>query len=166
VGLRGGRFREYTFAEKLAARTIHQPNGCWEVQGSANRSGHVTLSSGSPSNPPYVRIKAHIFAWQQANGRTVTPGKVIMHHCDNPRCVNPDHLSMATQHENILDSVRKGRYNCFGRQKLNAQQVQDIRAMADLGIKQKDIARQFGIARNTVSGIVNRKSWNHLDHHA
>jgi HNH endonuclease len=123
----------------------------------------MQLSVGSPWNPPYVRVRAHVFAWEQANGRTVPAGKVVMHSCDNPRCVNPAHLSVGTQRDNILDSVRKGRYNCFGIQKLNASQVQQIRALAARGLRQKDIAARFSIARNTVSGIVNRKSWNHLD---
>lgn len=163
VGIRSGGGKRHTLAAKLAARTIHQPSGCWEVQGHALHSGHVQLSVGSPWHPPYVRVRAHVFAWEQATGRKVPAGQVVMHACDNPRCVNPAHLSIGTQHDNILDSVRKGRYNCFGRQKLNAEQVRQIRALSAAGHLQKDIAKQFGIARNTVSGIVNRKTWDHLD---
>lgn len=164
MGLRGGRNREYTLAQKLAARTIKQPSGCWEVQGcKANQAGHVALSVGSPRVKPYVRVLAHRFAWEQANGRRIPAGMVIMHACDNPRCVNPAHLSVGTQADNIHDSIRKGRYNCFGRQKLNAAQVLDIRALAARGVLQKDIAKQFGVAKNTVSGIVHRTSWAHLN---
>jgi len=163
VGLRGGRNRQYTLAAKLAARTIKRPSGCWEIQGcKANQAGHVHLSVGSPRTKPYVRVFAHRFAWEQANGRTIPTGMVVMHACDNPRCVNPAHLSIGTQAQNIHDSIRKGRYNVFGRQKLNAEQVLQIRDLAARGVLQKDIARQFGIARNTVSGIVHRKSWDHL----
>lgn len=163
VGLRGGRNRQYTLAQKLAARTIKQPSGCWEVQGcKSNQAGHVALSIGSPRVKPYVRVLAHRFAWEQANGKRIPAGMVVMHACDNPRCVNPAHLSVGTQADNIHDSIRKGRYNVFGRQKLNAAQVLDIRALAARGVLQKVIARQFGVARNTISGIVNRKSWDHL----
>lgn len=162
VGLRGSRSRSYSLAQKLAARTIPRPSGCWEVQGHANRSGHVKLATGSPANPPYIRVGAHVVAWEVANGRAVPPGKVVMHHCDNPRCVNPAHLGIGTQRDNVLDSIHKGRYNCFGRQKLDAAKVQRIRALAASGALQKDIARQFGIARNTVSGIVCGKTWAHL----
>lgn len=163
TGLKGGRYKRYTFAEKLAARTIPQPSGCWEVQGHALHSGHVQLSEGSPRNPPYIRVRAHVFAWEQANGRKVPSGLVVMHACDNPRCVNPAHLSVGTQRENIYDSIRKGRYNVFGIQKLNAEQVREIRARAAAGETQKSIGRRFNVARNTVSAIVNRKTWAHLD---
>lgn len=159
-GRRGGR---HTLAEKLAARTIKQPSGCWEVQGHALHSGHVQLSEGSPSKGDYHRTRAHVFAWEQHHGTRVPIGMVVMHTCDNPRCVNPDHLRIGTQRDNIIDSIQKGRYNTFGIQKLNAEQVREIRALSKQGLRQKDIAVRFHIARNTVSGIVNRKSWDHLD---
>jgi hypothetical protein len=163
LGLRGGRYRQYSLAQKLAARTIARPSGCWEVQGHALHSGHVQLSVGSVWNPPYVRVRAHVFAWEQATGRTVPPGKVVMHSCDNPRCVNPDHLSIGTQRDNILDSIRKGRYNAFGIQKLDAVKVRAIRALAATGMRHKDIAAQFGVGRTTITGILNGATWSHLD---
>lgn len=164
VGLRGGRYKRYTLDDKLDARTIRQPSGCWEVQGHALHSGHVQISIGSPWNPPYIRVRAHVFAWERATGQKVPRGKVVMHSCDNPRCVNPAHLSVGTQHDNILDSIHKGRYNCFGIQKLNAEQVREIRALYATGrYTQKEIGERFGVAKNTVCGIINRRSWNHLD---
>lgn len=159
-GRRGGR---HSLAEKLAARTVKMPLGCWEVRGHALRSGHVHLTEGSTAKGDFRHVRAHVFAWEQAHARCVPPGMVVMHSCDNPRCVNPDHLVLGTQRDNIHDSIRKGRYNCFGIQKLNAVQVREIRALAARGYLQKDIAAQFKIARNTVSGIVNRRSWDHLD---
>lgn len=163
MGLRGWRGYRHTLEAKLDARIIRQENGCWEVQGYPNRSGHVQISSGSRWTQPYVRAKAHQIAWERANGRPVPDGMVIMHTCDNPCCANPDHLQLGTQRDNILDSIRKGRYNAFGIQKLNAEQVREIRWRAAAGETQKSIAKSFNIARNTVSGIVNRKTWDHLD---
>lgn len=110
VGLSGCSHRSYTLAEKLEARIIRQPNGCWDVQGSANRSGHVDLCGGSKLAGGYFRIKAHIFAWQTAHHQSVPSGKVVRHLCHNPRCANPDHLELGTQHDNIQDSVRAGRF--------------------------------------------------------
>lgn len=164
VGLHGGRNRHYTLAEKFAARiTIAGPDECWDVAGhGSNTSGHVHIGSGSWAAGTFTQIYAHVFAWEQANGRKVPDGQVVMHSCDRPCCANPSHLKLGTQRDNIIDSIHKGRYNCFGRQKLNADQVQDIRAMALLGIMHKDIAKQFGIARNTVSGILSGATWRHL----
>lgn len=162
IGLRGGRYREYTLAEKLAARTIADPSGCLLAHGSPLHSGHVVLSIGSPSRKPYVRVRAHVFAWEHAHGRTVPPGLVIAHTCDRPNCVRVEHLVLTTQAENVRDSIRKGRYKTFGIQKLNQYQVLAIRDASANGEPQGTIAARFGIARNTVSSIVNHKSWAHL----
>ena len=158
TGLRGGRYRRYTLAERLASRTVKGPS-CWIVQGYQNpRNGYVQIAerTGSPM------LYAHRVAWELVNG-PIPAGWVIAHACDVPNCVNPDHLFLATQRQNILDSIHKGRYNAFGIQKLNADQVREIRGRAASGELQKDIAAAFGIARNTVSGIVSGKSWRHLD---
>ena len=162
VGLRAGRNREYTVAEKLAARIIKQPSGCWECQGYAVAGGYIQISVGSRAHPPYRRKRAHVAAWEEANGRAVPQGLEVMHACDNPRCCNPAHLSVGTHRDNILDSIRKGRFNAFGRQKLNVNQVIEIRALAAQGLLHRQIAARFGVARHTVTGILNGKSWTHL----
>lgn len=158
TGLRGSRNRTYTPAELLAARTIKDPKtGCWDVQGWAlPHSGHVQIQTSARG-----RVRAHRLAWELVHG-PIPKGQVICHTCDNPRCVNVEHLFIGTQRDNILDSIRKGRYNAFGRQKLNAAQVLEIRALARRGLLHKDIARRFKVARNTVSQIVNRVCWQHV----
>lgn len=158
VGLRGGRNRRYTLAERLAARTVRGPS-CWIVQGYQNpRNGYVQIAErkGLPM------LYAHRVAYELAHG-PIPDGWVIAHSCDTPNCVNPDHLFLVTQRQNILDSIHKGRYNVFGIQKLNAEQVREIRKRYAAGELQREIAAAFGIARNTVSGIVSGKSWRHLD---
>lgn len=165
MGLRGGRNRKYTLAEKFEARVIRgAPDACWPIEGAkGNPAGHVHISTGSAVKPPYIRVYAHVYAWEQAHGRFKPAGTVVMHTCDNPRCCNPAHLQLGTQRENILDSIDKGRYNAFGRQKLNATKVHEIRAMAKAGELQRVIAAKFGIARHSVSAIVNNRSWQHLE---
>lgn len=160
VGLRGGSHRHYTLTEKLAARTTRTPT-CWVVDGFAVGSGHIQITSGSRDHRTVVY--AHRLAWEMANGRAVPAGYVVMHACDNPRCVNPAHLSIGTQRDNIIDSIHKGRYGTWGIQKLNAAQVLAIRRRASEGETHAVLARAYGIARNTVSGIVNRVSWRHLE---
>lgn len=161
-------------AARLVARSIKQHSGCWEVQGQPVHSGHMQISIGTPApvgrglraprrRKYYARVRAHVFAWEMAHKRRVPAGLVVMHSCDNPRCVNPAHLSIGTQAENVRDSIRKGRYNVFGVQRLNATQVREIRQRMARGELQKDIARHFGVARNTISGIATRASWDHLD---
>lgn len=162
VGLRAGRGQQYTWKEKLEARYISKGDGCWEVAGyQLPRNGYVQISSGSVGSADRVVKPAHRVAWELEHG-PIPKGLIIAHICDNPRCARPSHLVATTQEENVRDSVRKGRYNTFGQQKLNAEQVLQIRDMSANGESQKVIAARFGIARNTVSGIVNHKSWAHL----
>lgn len=157
VGLRGSRGHRHSLADRLKARTLITPD-CWLIQGCRVGSmgyGQITRDNGE-------RIFAHRAAWELANG-PIPDGLKVCHRCDNPRCVNVDHLFLGTQAENILDSIRKGRYNVFGHQKLNAEQVLEIRSRAAAGVPQRVLGAKFGVARNTISGIVNRATWAHLD---
>lgn len=141
----------------------HRPDlgPCWIWTGCVvARYGQISL--GHPSTPGSKRWKAHRFSWELHNGPILDPEMRVCHKCDNCLCVNPAHLTLQTQAWNVHDSAQKGRKNAWGLQKLNADDVRVIREQAARGLLQKDIAKAFGIARNTVSGIVNRKSWAHL----
>lgn len=155
VGLRGGRYRRYSLEDKLAARTVKGP-GCWNVTGAAVHGGYVHINHGKKF------IKAHRIAWELAHG-PIPAHLRVLHSCDNPRCVNVAHLRLGTQAENVHESIRKGRYNTYGHQKLNAEQVLAIRAAWRGGALQKDIAKAFGCSKNHVSAIVNRRCWDHLE---
>lgn len=58
------------------------------------------------------RFKAHVFSYLAFKGK-YRAGRVLLHACDNPRCVNPDHLKPGTQSQNVRDCVRKGRHGGF-----------------------------------------------------
>jgi hypothetical protein len=131
-------------------------SACWQWTGTGNGRGYGTFPIGSR------RIMAHRFAWLASRG-DIPEGQDVCHRCDNPGCVNPDHLFLGTHRENLLDSVRKGRKRAWGQQKLNAEQVIEIRQRCAAGERQRDVAMTLGIARNTVSQIVTRKTWAHLD---
>ena len=166
TGLRSGGGKSYSAEARLAARVIKDPiSGCWNCQGRLNGpwrgKGYPQILVGKKL------VYVHRLAWQLAHPEHVLqPLDRILHSCDNTRCTNPDHLRLGTDAENVHESIHKGRYNAFGRQKLNAAQVLEIRALAAHGVLHKDIAKQFGIARHSVTGIVNRKSWKHLGTHS
>jgi len=107
------------------------------------------------------RIMAHRFAWLASRG-DIPAGQEVCHRCDNPACVNPDHLFLGSHRDNLLDSIRKGRKRAWGKQKLDAVQVEAIRTRAEAGTRHQDIASVFGIARHTVGQIVAGKTWAHL----
>lgn len=85
-----------------------------------------------------------------------------MHTCDNPSCVNHEHLRLGTHAENHDDKKNKGRSNTgtrHGQHKLTNEQVLEIRA---LHMRQRDIASVYGITQSVVSEIRAGKAWRHL----
>ena len=86
----------------------------------------------------------------------IPEGMKIMHDCDEPSCVNPMHLTLGTQKENVHDMLAKGRRT---QNKLTESDVEDIRKMIDEGYKQSEIAREFGIDQSHVSRIKYGYQW-------
>lgn len=87
-------------------RVSKSPNGCWMWKGSKDGGGYGTISTARGSAP----AKAHRLSWEMRNG-PIPPGQFVCHHCDTPACVNPDHLFLGTQKDNMRDCSRKGRVN-------------------------------------------------------
>lgn len=106
---------------------------------------------------------AHRFSWMLHNNYAEIPtGMVIMHHCDNRKCVNPAHLSLGTHFENNLDMRAKNRdaiAHRHGKAVLNRTDVKFIRHWANRGFGVQEIADAFGITNGHVSQIKNRNRW-------
>lgn len=134
---------------------------CWPWLGSKLPSGRGQVHlryDGTKS----VRKNAPVVAWELTHG-PIPDGKVLCHRCDDPNCCNVlSHLFVGTQAENIYDCALKGRRNAFGLQKLQVPDVLELRRLAALGASRASLARQFGIAKNTVSQIVLRRTWGWL----
>lgn len=124
----------------------------------------------------------HRLSWVANNG-PIPDGIMVCHHCDNPACINPNHLFLGTAKQNSEDMVKKGRANGGapsgdknpasinpeivqgiknGNAKLTDEDVRDIRSLCEFGILQKDIAYVFGIRQCHVSRINKRQSWRHI----
>ncbi len=108
---------------------------------------------------------AHRVAWQITRGK-IPEGKIICHKCDNPICVDTDHLFIGTKRDNTLDMIAKGRGNLQAgaqrgeanpRAKITRAQVEEIREI--VGERQKDIARRYGLTQAVISKIVRRQIW-------
>lgn len=85
-------------------RSIPEPNtGCYLWLGPINRNGYGRVSDGASS---WI---AHRHVWELANGQKIPPGMLVRHKCDNPPCVNPQHLEIGTPADNMADKVRRGR---------------------------------------------------------
>ena len=96
-------------------------------------------------------------------------GSVVMHLCDNKICINPEHLRLGTQAENMADKEAKGRSNleqrnltgaANGRALLTAADVLEIRRRA--AEPQATLAIEFGVGQTQISKIILRKAWSHL----
>lgn len=75
---------------------------CWRWTADCDSSGYGSLKTG------HTKVSAHRLSWQLHHGQ-IPPGQSVLHRCDNPRCVRPDHLFLGTQADNIADMVAKGR---------------------------------------------------------
>lgn len=122
-------------------------------------------------------IGAHRVSWIIHNG-DIPEGLNVLHKCDNRRCVNPDHLFIGTQQDNVDDMIEKGRKNYFcnppimsgennPRARLNFKQVKEIRKLYKERVSSgkgsiKKIADRFNISYTTAHSIITRKTWKGL----
>lgn len=113
--------------------------------------------------------KAHRVSWIFSNG-AIPEGLCVLHKCDNPACVNPSHLFLGTNADNVKDRNAKNRQSHnMGRKgiehsqaKLCNEQVVDIRILYYAGIAQNEIAKMYNVSPMLINRIVHRKLWKHI----
>lgn len=152
--------RFWYYVDKECSNIFYGGTRCWEWKAKKDDKGYGLM------NHPYS-TKAHRLSWLIHNG-IIPDGLLICHKCDNPSCVNPNHLFLGTSLENNLDKVSKGRQKGaegtrnFGAV-LNDEQVDAIRFL----YKSKEystykLSRIFQVSRDCISKIVNNKTWRHV----
>lgn len=143
-------------------RRVNKTETCWLWTGTTSRGGYGMINFGEK-----IRT-AHRVSWEIANGPIPKGdgyhGTCVLHRCDNPPCVNPDHLFLGTVADNNRDREQKDRGNqpkgkANGWAKLTEDQVLDIR---DGGGTTKEAGERHGVAQAHVSKIRLRKVWGHL----
>lgn len=146
--------------------TEGEPDACWEWQGIRNDAGYGVLSVRCGER--YKQIRAHRVSYELHYG-PLDPEQVIMHRCDNPACVNPQHLQPGTQQENLADMVKKGRHRfraplgeANGNAKLNAELVRTMRQLHQSGVGISQLARQFKFTASTIACAVRGITWKHV----
>jgi hypothetical protein len=155
--MRLGRWGDATTENRFEAKFTRGPD-CWEWTGGRSSDGYGSFSIAGK------HIGAHRFAWIYANG-SIPDGAHVLHRCDNPPCVNPEHLFLGTHFDNMRDCGAKGRRSHIrgekhGASRVTFREVTAIRyAYALAGCQQVDLARAVGISQQLVSNIVNGKSW-------
>jgi hypothetical protein len=130
-------------------------SGCWNWTGKPNNGGY-----GRMTNEEGRVMLAHRWAFRHFVSENLPP--VVMHKCDNPACVNPDHLEGGTQAKNILDMWHKGRGVARKHTReqspltrYSREQLQAVQELRDSGLTQTKIASITGISQSHVSRILN-----------
>jgi hypothetical protein len=109
---------------------------------------------------------AHRLEMIRKLGRDLAPGEYVLHSCDTPLCVNPQHLRLGTQTDNMREASGRGRTSRGERHtsaRLTEQQVREILALLKVkGTRHQDIAERYGVSRPAISLISSGKNWAHL----
>jgi hypothetical protein len=138
---------------------VKKTTDCWLWIGSKGTRGYGQFWNGIKT------VRAHRFVWEVTNG-LIPEGLYVCHRCDNPLCVNPTHLFLGTQQDNMNDSIAKGRRDeCYlhGEAHPGHKLTEgDVTAIREIRSSQRDIARRFRISRRTVVEIIRGKKWKHL----
>jgi hypothetical protein len=136
------------------------PDECWIK--TAKRGKYASFQPGGKGSPS---VLAHRFAYEITKG-PIPNGLIVMHSCDNRRCVNPAHLSVGTHKDNTADMIAKGRHarvapvgEASGKAVITEADVRMIRASSETN---KAIADRLGVSRNTVRGVRIRRTWKHV----
>ena len=146
-----------TIKERLLSKSIQNSStGCWEWKRAKDRYGYGAISVDG------VICKAHRVSFE-VFCQAITNKRHVLHRCDNPGCINPDHLFLGSNLKNVADKVAKGRQYRGTRHhnaKLTASDVIAIRASS--GLKLIDVAEQYGVHFSVISLIRNGKLWTHI----
>jgi HNH endonuclease len=137
--------------------TLDHNSGCWLWMGGLNGNGYGRFRVNG------VLEYAHRRSWKIHKG-SIPHGMNVLHRCDNPPCINPDHLFLGTQSDNVRDTETKGRGNHpRGSQVhtaiLTEKQVREILA-SKLG--PRALGRIYGVSHVAVVRIKSGKNWKHL----
>jgi hypothetical protein len=151
--------------------------GCWHWSHTRTKKGY-----GVVSLYPFGIAQAHRVAYQMTHG-PVPDGQVVLHQCDNRACVNPEHLRVGSQRDNIHDRIAKGR-SVYARgdqhgshtmpertprgtqhhlAKFTEEDILEIRRLFDTGMATvSQLSRRFQTGSSHISNIVKRRRWKHL----
>jgi hypothetical protein len=140
---------------------VNKGPGCWEWTAGKSTAGYGGFKVDG------IQMKAHRFVWELVHG-SIPDGMLVCHHCDNPGCVNPEHLFLGTPQDNMDDKVKKGRHKSpsgsrHGMAKLTEWQVLKIRELVQSGDDRGIVGARFGVSRNYITKIVSREIWSSVN---
>lgn len=159
----------YALSSRLLAACVVRDSGCIEWDRTTDKDGYGKTKVNGKS------WRAHRAMWTAAKGR-IPDGMLVCHRCDNPRCLNIEHLFLGTPAQNMADKVAKGRYvggpycwknrtaaganNCNS--KLDEASVRRMRALRFAGLGHGEIASVFLVSAKQVEKICSGRAWKHV----
>jgi hypothetical protein len=138
---------------------VAKSEGCWNWQGGCNSKGY-----GKFTDAEGAHIYAHRYSWELHIG-VLREGDWVLHRCDNPRCVCPDHLFLGDNTANSLDREHKGRTargESMPQARLTAATVLAIRTLHAEGANGSQIAQRLGVSKGLVYPIIKGRTWRHV----
>lgn len=141
--------------DRLFCKAAAQPNGCIHWMGALGRAGYGVLGFEGKT------YKANRASWEVFRG-PIPAGLHVLHRCDQPTCINPDHLFLGTQADNMADKAQKGRtgsrseYRGLPRNKLSAHAVLAIRESTN---GSHAVAREYSVHPSTIADIRAYRTW-------
>lgn len=143
-----------------------QENKCWEWKKSKSHNGYGQFNFSNGIGKKAIAVRATRVSYYLHN-KHIDDKLLVCHTCDNPGCVNPNHLFLGTQVENMKDCIEKGRFVITKGQdrskKLKNEDILKIKELFLSGIKQPDIAKIYNMHQCNISRIVTGKRWSHLN---
>lgn len=146
-------------------KRVKKTSSCWLWLGATNGKGYGMISIYDEETKQSRGKLAPRVSWKIFKGE-IPEGLFVCHSCDNPACVNPDHLFLGDQMANLKDMIAKGRAIKRGMKGeehpahiLTKEQVKEIRESKETGI---ELAFKYSVSTTTISDIRNRRIWKHL----
>lgn len=154
-----------SLAERLMEHCIPTSTGCLEWQGCLNSAGYGTIGIGSRTDGTRKTMLVHRLSYILFVG-LLSNDLSVLHHCDNPPCLRPEHLFKGTIAENVLDMMRKGRHNTLrgsqlGTSILTEEKVRKIKSLL-VSHTTAQLARMFKVSDTLIANIRYGRSWKHV----
>lgn len=148
--------------ERLLTQCVIGDGGCWNWTAGHSASGYARSALRGKA------VRANRLAMLILKG--IEPGDLyVLHRCDNPSCINPDHLFLGTAGDNAHDMIGKGRQRWVPARgersrtaKLTDADVVAIRERYAAGTLINTLRKEYGVKWDTIRDVVTRKSWSHV----
>lgn len=153
-----------TLSERFWAK-VRKTENCWLwIGGKGGQGGYGLIRVGSIIDGTRRHVYAHRLSYEMHHDVYIPKGMFVLHRCDSPSCVRPEHLFLGSHKENMIDMRNKGRSGLGEKNsmaKLTLQQVLAIKTRLSFGCTQRKLAKEYGVTFQAINLIAVGKNWAH-----